>query len=127
MPNIIVPFNVTFNHCVYNFQSKDQLRHSQLSDQPLSEAYSRREHENLDRIETVICDHDQVTSRLNGTGAKAKKHNFRGSTVSEGSSGNVGLLRGAAFGLQQEFMQLKNSLLEGKNHLTENAKQKRKR
>ena len=86
--------------------------------------------ENLDRIETVICDneHNSVTSRITGT--KAKKNNdFRGSTISDqgNCSANVGLLRGAAFGIQQEFMQFKNSLLEGKNNLTENAKQKRKR
>ena len=85
--------------------------------------------ENLDRIETVICDNEQLcSSGHRSTGAKAKRlNNFRGSTISEGSS-NVGLLRGAAFGIQQEFMQFKNSLLEaGKNNLTDNAKQKRKR
>ena len=65
------------------------------------------------------------------TGTKAKRQqlqqgqNFRGSTLSEGSS-NVGLLRGAAFGIQQEFMQFKNSLLEGKANISD-AKQKRKR
>ena len=89
--------------------------------------------ENLDRIETVICDNEQltVTSRMAATtGTKAKRQqlqqqNFRGSTISEGSS-NVGLLRGAAFGIQQEFMQFKNSLLEGKANISD-AKQKRKR
>ena len=86
--------------------------------------------ENLDRIETVICDNEQlVTSRTAATGTKAKRQlqqqNFRGSTISEGSS-NVGLLRGAAFGIQQEFMQFKNSLLEGKANISD-AKQKRKR
>ena len=86
--------------------------------------------ENLDRIETVICDNEQlVTSRMSTTGTKAKRQlqqqNFRGSTLSEGSS-NVGLLRGAAFGIQQEFMQFKNSLLEGKANISD-AKQKRKR
>ena len=95
--------------------------------------------ENLDRIETVICDNEQLvssrtaaaaaTSAAPGTGTKAKRQlqqqNFRGSTLSEGSS-NVGLLRGAAFGIQQEFMQFKNSLLEGKANISD-AKQKRKR
>lgn len=84
--------------------------------------------ENLDRIETVLCDTEQfVSSRMTGTKAKRiqQQQNFRGSTISEGSS-NVGLLRGAAFGIQQEFMQFKNSLLEGKANISE-AKQKRKR
>ena len=96
--------------------------------------------ENLDRIETVICDNEQLVSSRTaaaaaitaggpGTGTKAKRQlqqqNFRGSTLSEGSS-NVGLLRGAAFGIQQEFMQFKNSLLEGKANISD-AKQKRKR
>lgn len=85
--------------------------------------------ENLDRIETVICDNEQNTanaaSRTTGTKAK-RQQNFRGSTISEGSS-NVGLLRGAAFGIQQEFMQLKNSLLEGGKASISDAKQKRKR
>ena len=96
--------------------------------------------ENLDRIETVICDNEQLvssrtaaaaatTAAAPGTGTKAKRQlqqqNFRGSTLSEGSS-NVGLLRGAAFGIQQEFMQFKNSLLEGKANISD-AKQKRKR
>ena len=95
--------------------------------------------ENLDRIETVICDNEQLvssrtaaaaaTTTAPGTGTKAKRQlqqqNFRGSTLSEGSS-NVGLLRGAAFGIQQEFMQFKNSLLEGKANISD-AKQKRKR
>ena len=85
--------------------------------------------ENLDRIETVICDNEQLVTSRTATGTKAKRQlqqqNFRGSTISEGSS-NVGLLRGAAFGIQQEFMQFKNSLLEGKANISD-AKQKRKR
>merc|ERR1712051_402860 len=108
---------------------REQLRHSHFGDQ-LSEAYSMRE-ENLDRIETVICDNEQLVNSRRITGTKAKRQqlqpgqNFRGSTLSEGSS-NVGLLRGAAFGIQQEFMQFKNSLLEGKANISD-AKQKRKR
>jgi len=107
---------------------REQLRHSHFGDQ-LSEAYSMRE-ENLDRIETVICDNEQLVNSRRITGTKAKRQqlqpgqNFRGSTLSEGSS-NVGLLRGAAFGIQQEFMQFKNSLLEGKANISD-AKQKRK-
>ena len=85
--------------------------------------------ENLDRIETVICDNEQLVTSRTATGTKAKRQlqqqNFRGSTISEGSS-NVGLLRGAAFGIQQEFMQFKNSLLEGNANISD-AKQKRKR
>ena len=78
--------------------------------------------ENLDRIETVICDSEQLSmGQSSRTGTKAK--NLRGSVVSEGSS--VGLLKGAAFGIHQEFMQFKNSLLEGKASL--DNKQKRKR
>ena len=49
------------------FQVREQLRHSHFGDQ-LSEAYSMRE-ENLDRIETVICDNEQLVNsrRITGT------------------------------------------------------------
>jgi len=119
----------TKNTNIATLQAREQqLRHSHFGDQ-LSDAYSMRE-ENLDRIETVICDNEQfATSKTTGTRAKRShqqsQQNFRGSTISEGSS-NVGLLRGAAFGIQQELLQFKNSLLEGKASLSD-AKQKRKR
>ena len=79
---------------------------------------------------TTLCVVSSRTAAVAaGTGTKAKRQlqqqNFRGSTISEGSS-SVGLLRGAAFGIQQEFMQFKNSLLEGKANISD-AKQKRKR
>ena len=79
--------------------------------------------ENLDRIETVICDSEQLAMSSSRTGTKAK--NFRGSVVSDGGGSSVSLLKGAAFGIHHEFMQFKNSLLEGKANLE--TKQKRKR
>ena len=81
-------------------------------------------------IISLQCNHSEEQMSCNELALKAKRQlqqgqNFRGSTISEGSS-NVGLLRGAAFGIQQEFMQFKNSLLEGKANISD-AKQKRKR
>ena len=114
-------------HCISSsFQAREQLRHSHFGEQ-LSDAYSMQE-ENLDRIETVICDNEQLATSRTGTKAKSRlqqpSQNFRGSTLSEGSSSNVGP-RGIVFGIQQEFMQFKNSLLESRN-ITD-TKQKRKR
>ena len=74
--------------------------------------------ENLDRIETVLCDTaDGLPSAPGGGGgAKAKRFrhsayegNFKGSTMSEGGGGGAG---GLFRGVQQEFLHLKNSLLE---------------
>ena len=52
----------------------DQQHHSGSSG--LSEAYHSMQEENLDRIETVICDSEQL-AMASRTGTKAK--NFRGS------------------------------------------------
>ena len=122
--------STTFMYIFFVFQGKDpHLRHSHFGEHSglggggLGDAYSTSmQEENLDRIETVICDSEQLSmGQSSRTGTKAK--NLRGSVVSEGSS--VGLLKGAAFGIHQEFMQFKNSLLEGKASL--DNKQKRKR
>ena len=60
-------YNRHFNFLFFCFQVREQLRHSHFGDQ-LSEAYSMRE-ENLDRIETVICDNEQLVNsrRITGT------------------------------------------------------------
>ena len=81
--------------------------------------------ENLDRIETVICDSEQLAMASSRTMTGTKANNFRGSVVSDGGGSSVSLLKGAAFGIHHEFMQFKNSLLEGKTNLE--TKQKRKR
>jgi len=80
--------------------------------------------ENLDRIETVICDSEQLAMASSRTMTGTKAKNFRGSVVSDGGGSSVSLLKGAAFGIHHEFMQFKNSLLEGKTNLE--TKQKRK-
>lgn len=75
--------------------------------------------ENVDRIDTVLCETDGPNYGRSKAKDKRYRHssetvgfnvNFKGSTQSEGSSG----LRGAAFGLHQELLQFKQSLLEGR-------------